>query len=1364
LIILSSQVPKKDKLTTTKTTYGKLLKTVCFSVLLFLIFITHPVISQNYPLYFEHLTRDDGLSSNRVNHITEDSLGFIWFGTEEGLNKYDGYSFESVNDFLVDMNSLQDLAINFILEDLTKPNLWLATRNGLIYFNRYQNKFEKLPGTDLDNTTASSNITSLCFDKAGNLWIATINGLYMRDHKTQRIKALIKSGKGKYSKILTVYHDQKNRMWIGSNSGIFLFNEKSQTFKKYFDLPDMKMVTIITEDRKGNFWIGTDQSGLFIGTDKNGGTLLKRLSKKNGKLASNRIYGIIKNTPDSYFVLVRDGGLYEYNYEDDHLKYYPYDIHNPDGINSTALITGFKSSNNIIWIGTYNSGVNYLDKSQKRFILYHVNFKEDGLFNNNIRALAEDSEGYVWIGTKEGGGLSRFDKSKGTFRNYIKSDRPGGLLDDYIFSICELDKNELLIGTFREGLARFNKKTEKFVYYTHQKDNYNSLSDNRVYVIFKDKKGTVWVGNYFDLQTFDPKTGLFKTLEGIFRPRCFWQHQNQLWIGTRGDGIYALDDQYRILHHFTYNPADSTGLSSDDIYTIRGSGDTLWFGTRHGLNRLILSKNQLHTFTVNDGLPSNWIRGMEIDNQGNIWVSTSKGLSKLDMNTGKFHNYDVRDRLQGNEFERYVSLKTHDGYLLFGGHNGFNIFKPEDITDNTSIPPVYITDISLFNKSLKPGINGSPLKNDILFTDNLILNYDQSAITFHYVALNYTSPEKNHYKYILEGFEEKWNDAGTNTFAVYTNIPPGKYTFKVTGSNNDNYWNTKGASLNITVTPPFWKTGWAYFFYFLLIASIIYTVRRIVIFRIEQNKLLEYERLDKERLKEMNQSKLRFFTNISHEFRTPLTLISGPLEKLQKEKTLDGPHQYLLELVINNVKRLLLLMNELMDFRKAEHGLLKLHISKHDLIENIKESLSCFEEKAKEKQLKITHNFNIPENGEFWYDKNILDKILFNLLSNAIKYTPENGIIKIKLTVNDDGNAFISVANNGKGIPEDKLENIFERFYQLDGDNNLYEGTGIGLTFSKRLIEAHKGTISVESTPDEWTTFTIKFPVRKGLFDEKELSENANQFETASMIKEPVSTEFKTGKTKTKNGRKLLIVEDNDELRDYLKFIFKDFEVLEASNGEKGVKLAKQHLPDIIISDIMMPIMDGLEMCEKIKTDFSTSHIPVVLLTAKTDIQHKIKGVETGADAYIEKPFNTEYLTAVVNNLLEQRERVRKKFSEEPEMEMKDATVCASDRRFIEKAHKVIKENINNPELSVDKLSTELGLSRSQLFRKFNVLFNQKPNELIRKEKLKYAKKLLMTGDYNVNEVAEMAGFKSASYFITSFKKHFGKTPSSFLK
>ena len=1337
---------------------------IFIGVFTFLILGSFHLFSQEYPLYFEHLTRDDGLSSNRVNHIIEDSLGFIWFGTEEGLNKYDGYSFEAVNDLLVDKHSFQDLAINFILEDLTKPNLWLATRKGLIYFNRYQDKFEKLPGTELDNAGASSNITSLCFDKAGNLWIATINGLYIRDHKTRQIKTLIKSGKGNYSKILTVYRDQKNRMWIGSHSGIFLFNENSQTFKKYFDLPDLKMVTIITEDRKGNFWIGTDQSGLFIGTDKNGGTLLKRLSKENGKLASNRIYGIIENTPDNYFVLARDGGLYEYNFSLDKLRYYPYDIHNPDGINSTALITGFKSSNNIIWIGTYNSGVNYLDKSQKRFILYHVNFKENGLFNNNIRALAEDSEGYVWIGTKEGGGLSRFDKKKGIFKNFKKTGRPNGLSDDYIFSICELNPHELLIGTFREGLARFNKKTETFSYYVHRENDYNSLSDNRVYVIFKDKKGTVWVGNYFDLQTFDPKTGLFKTLEGIFRPRCFWQHQNQLWIGTRGDGIYVLDDQYRILHHFTYNPADSTGLSSDDIYTIRGSGDTLWFGTRHGLNRLILSKNQLHTFTVNDGLPSNWIRGMEIDNQGNIWVSTSKGLSKLDMNTGKFHNYDVRDRLQGNEFERYVSLKTHDGYLLFGGHNGFNIFKPEDIIDNTKIPPVYITDVSLFNQSLKPGLKNSPLKNDILFTDHILLNHNQSTITFHYVALNYTSPEKNHYKYLLEGFEEKWNDAGTNTFAVYTNIPPGEYTFKVIGSNNDNYWNTQGASLAVTVNPPFWKTGWAYLIYFLLITAIFYTVRRIIVFRIEQNKLLEFERLDKERLKEMNQSKLRFFTNISHEFRTPLTLISGPLEKLQKEKKWDKSHQYLLELVNNNVKRLLLLVNELMDFRKAEHGLLKLHVSKHDLPKNLQESIACFEEKAKEKHLKISFDIQIPEHFETWYDKSILDKILFNLLSNAIKYTPENGTIKISLTLDENGYAVLSVANSGKGIPKDKLNNIFERFYQVDNDNNLYEGTGIGLTFSKRLIEAHKGTITVESTPNEWTTFTITFPVKKEMFDPKEFSKHEGNHEAGLVFKGPETAYNPTEHSKTANGKKLLIVEDHDELRDYLKFIFKDFTVIEAANGKEGLEKAKKESPDIIISDIMMPLMDGLEMCEKIKTDFSTSHIPVILLTAKADIQHKIKGVETGADAYIEKPFNTEYLKAVVNNLLQQRERIRKKFSEEPDMEIKEATVCASDRKFIEKTRSIIEQNIGNADFSIEMLGKELGLSRSQLFRKFNVLFNLKPNELIKTEKLKYAKKLLLSGNYNVNEVAEMAGFKSTSYFITSFKKHYGKTPSSFLK
>ena len=1331
-------------------------------VILFLLGFNGKLVAQNASLYFNHITRDDGLLSNRVNYISEDSLGFIWFATEEGLEKFDGYGFEAFKDFLLnDKSTIPDNAVNFILEDIRKPNLWIATHQGLIYFDRYKNSFELILSNEFKNQPSETiNITSLCFDRQDNLWIATLNGLFIWNTHTKKLTTLINGNRSTDSRVFTLFVDNRGIIWVGSDKGLFAYNADSKTLQRFY--PEISSVRVIKQDSHHYFWIGTDNAGLFRIDDIHKKGIIQQFSRKNGAFASNRISGIIEDETGMFFILVRDGGLYRYNSKSGEMKFYPYDLHNPDGINSTALITSFKSSQNIIWIGTYNSGVNYLDKAQKKFMLYRANFKSDGLLNNNIRALAEDSQGYIWIGTKEGGGLSRFDKEKGTFKNYPKSNKTNKLHDDYIFSLCEMDNKRMLVGTFREGLAIFNKQKETFKYFTRQKNNSSSLSDNRVYTIFKDIEKTIWVGNYYDLQIFDPVVGTFTTVDGVKRPRCICEESsNMIWVGTKDNGICLVNRDKGLIRKLLNSGSDTNSISSNDVYAlVKDKQDNLWVGTKRGLNKINFTNNTITRYTEKDGLPANWIRGLLIDNKGNIWASTTNGISKFDVKHGIFHNYDVKDRLQGNEFERYVSLKTHDGYMLFGGHNGFNIFKPSEITDNKTIPPIYITGISLLNEKVSIGTKNSPLKKNILFTRHLTLDYNQRVVTINFTALNYTSPEKNHYAYKLDGFVQEWV-SGNNRSAIFTNIPPGDYTFRVIGSNNDGYWNRKGATLAITILPPPWKTTWAYIIYFLLLILIVLLIRKTMIIRIEQKKLLEFERMDKKRIQEINQSKLRFFTNISHEFRTPLTLISSPLNKLLESDNYSEEQNYLFRLINNNVKRLLILVNELMDFRKTEYGQYKLNVSKNDLVEEIEESMECFFEKAGEKGIDIA--FDHPEKPiPVWFDKNILDKVLFNLLSNAVKYTQQNGTIKIKLEIIDKGKARVSISNTGKGIPEDKINNIFDRFFQVQDENQSDSGTGIGLAFSKRLIETHKGLISVKSTPGNLTTFTIEFPVSKEVYQEDEMVQ-ANDDQQKKRFTRLESAYPVPVNEETTGAEKLLIVEDNDELRNYLQTIFSSYSLLVAANGKEGVKLAIEHVPDIIVSDVIMPEMDGIELCATTKSNLITSHIPVILLTAKSDIQHKIKGIETGADAYIEKPFNTEYLLAMVKNILLQRKKLREKFSDEPGHDINEAGINNSDKQFIEKIKQIIEANISSPDFSVEKLSAELGVSRSQLFRKFKALFNLKPNELIRAERLKYAKRLLQQKEYNVNEIAIKAGFASTSYFITSFKKYFGETPSHYL-
>ena len=1324
------------------------------------------LFSQNFTLNFNHLTRDDGLPSNRVNHIMEDSLGFIWFATEEGLSKYDAYNFETFKNFPGSANSLHDVSVDYILEDIKKPNLWIASRQGLVYFDRFKRKFSLVLSKDtLSPDSRNIIINSLCFDKNNVLWIGTSNGLFTWNPPEKKLKTLIKNNGKESSKINTIFKDNKSNIWIGSGKGVFKFDYTDSTFTRYCKDKGINKVRVIMQDSKNNFWIGTENTGLYGFNGAPGKTIKKHISTDNGFSSSNRVFGIIEDTPGKFFVLVRDDGLYLYDENNDKLKYYPYDIYNPEGINSKALITGFKSSQNIIWIGTYNSGVNYLDKARKRFILYKVNFKENGLFNNNIRALAEDSDGYIWVGTKEGGGLSRFDKNKGTFKNYRAGTKNNTLKDDYIFSICELDKKNLLLGTFREGLAIFNKSTDSFSYFKHN-DNKNSLADNRVYVVFKDKEGEIWVGNYINLQKFDPVKKTFKTVNKISRPRCLIQQgKDTLWIGTKDHGIFLFNKKTGTIKRFVNNPNDSNTVSCNDIYALQiDKYGNLWVGTKMGLDKFNLKNNKIYHYNENNGLSSNWVRSLQIDDENNIWISTSNGLNKLDYEKNIFHHYDVQDGLQGNEFEPYVSLKTHDGYLLFGGHNGFNIFKPEEITENKRIPPVYITGLSLFNNKIDVSKDSSLIPGDILFLKNITLKHNQSAITLSYVALNYTSPGKNQYKYKLEGFDNGWIFAGTNRKAVYTNIPPGEYTFRVIGSNNDNYWNTKGASLHITILPPPWKTIWAYIIYIIILTLLFLFFRKIMITRIQQKNLLELERRDKQRIQQMNQTKLRFFTNISHEIRTPLTLISSPLEKLKKDGKLSPDQRYLVEIMSKNTKRLLSLLQELMDFRKAEQGLVKLHITPNNIIKNIEDNIACFEFKIKEKGVTLIFENNTG-NVETWYDKDIFNKIAFNLLSNAVKFVDKGGTIKITVDVSEDGILTFKVANTGKSINEKDYQKIFERFYHVDKADTEVTGTGIGLAFTKRMVEVHKGSINVESNKNGFTVFTVKIPVNKSFYKDEKIGSE----EPISHFTETEDNEIKDipGINGNENGKSksILIVEDSDDLRNYLKTLFeKEFKVYKAKDGKEGLEIAETQMPDIIISDIMMPEIDGIELCARIKQHHATSHIPVILLTAKADVEHKIKGAETGADFYIEKPFDDDYLKAVVNNLILQREKLKRKYSKLNIIEEIDKIENTGDKKFIEKVFEIIKANISNPGFSVEKLARELGMSRTQLFRKFRALFDNNPSEIIKSERMKYARKLLLQNEYNVNEVAERAGFKSTSYFITSFKEYYGETPSRFIQ
>jgi len=714
-------------------------------------------------------------------------------------------------------------------------------------------------------------------------------------------------------------------------------------------------------------------------------------------------------------------------------------------------------------------------------------------------------------------------------------------------------------------------------------------------------------------------------------------------------------------------------------------------------------------------------------------------------------------------------LKTNDGKLLFGGNNGFNIFNPAQIVDKPNTPPIHFIDFKLANKSVAVGGDKSPLTKHINRTDHIDLRHNQSDFTFEFVALNYNSTSRNNYRYRLAGYDEDWIEAGQKHIATYTNINPGEYVFQVEVLNDHGTGNSESKSVKLSIAPPPWKSGWAYTLYILFIGLLVSGLYYFIVKRIEQERLLELERREHERSEQLNQMKLQFFTNISHEFRAPLTLIAAPLEKLLRKSDMDSNQRSNLYAGMHkNAMRLLRLIKQLMDFRKLENNKYNLKIGQGNLELVIQEIVNGFQDFSKEKSIIIDYQYDVKYFGQQWFDHNIIDSVVFNLLSNAIKFSRPRSSIEVLLELRDNSRAIIKVIDHGVGIKQEKIEKIFERFYTDNHDFGEYNGTGIGLAFSQSLVRLHGGEISVQSEPGVETIFTVSLPVDKDSFPNEAFSE----FEK---VKSPIKPHLQGVKIdlsqKTEdvdnegNKRtKVLLVEDNTELRKFLKNHLGNYQILEAGDGVEALEIVNKTMPDLIISDIMMPQMDGVSLCKAVKSSFITSHIPVVLLTAKTDVEHKIEGIENGADAYVEKPFDLGFLEAQIENLLKQRNLLRKRFANQFDVQPSNIVVNKADKYFFEKIENIVQESISDYSFSVEDLGKAMGMSRCQLFRKFKALTDNTPSDFIRAERIKRAKKLLLEGELNVNEVSLEVGFNSNSHFISTFKKYTGLTPKEYSK
>ena len=1355
--------------------------------------------AQQDEINFTALTTKDGLSANTVKTILKDRYGVMWFGTEDGLNKFDGTNFTVYRHKPGDSTSLQANEILALHEDKT-GNLWIGTSGGsLSLYDRKKDAFINFPASGGPNSIDNYVIRSICSDYLGNIWIAHFTGINILDPATKRISRFpLKSGNSGSSSskyCLNLFEDKQRQMWIGTNEGLFRYNPKTKSLTEFLHAGQNPAslsnnnINAIAEDQKGNIWIGTSDGLNMLQPGSNGFITYRQSSDSLRSLSDNFINSIAVDGDKLW--LGTSEGLDIMDTKTGIIKKFSLNYRNMHSLSAKSVQNIYIDRQGIYWVGTIRGGVDKFDKNINLFNYVQSNvFDEKGLNASIVTSFAEDKNGQVFVGT-EGPGLSLFDRKTKLFRHFnIRSTRKSTDKRLLIISMEMTRKQKLVIGTFSDGLFVFDPVSGRYrqmMQGSHMED----LNANDIFSIKEDSKGNLWVGtNGEGINVFNPElkvvvrytphpkmpNDVLLPINGYIRDIAEDRNGN-FWIATHGGGIAFFEPA---TGKFTIYNTTNSKLPVDKVRSIlEDSRGNIWAGTfGGGLSLFNKHTRQFSTFSEKDGLQNNNIYKILEDKNGLIWVSTNKGISSLDINTKKINNYNYHNGIQNNNFVQGSGIRLTSGELFFGGLEGFNYFNPAFLKKNSNVPSVLLTDLRISNKSVAPSADG-PITEHISIAKVINLDYKQNfALSF--VGLNYTSPEQNQYAYKLEGFDKDWNYVGSATTAPYTNLDPGEYVFRVRASNNDGVWNDKGSSIKIYVHPPFWRTTLAYIIYTLVILGLLLYIRYKGIQKIrkkfaqEQERLhAEQERKETERIRELDRLKIRFLTNLSHEFRTPISLILGPVDTLltqEKNEKSSGR----LHMIKRNARRLLNLVNQLLDFRKMEEHELKLQASEGELIAFVQEVADSFKDISERKKIDFVCNSQIDQLYTV-FDHDKIERILFNVLSNAFKFTLKGGHVRLELEKENHRSTpsltwiSMKVRDTGIGVPEDKKEKIFERFFQnTTASSILNQGTGIGLSITKEFVKMHGGTIEVESEQGKGTTFIIHLPFIPLAAPQKvneALLEITEPTAEPSQTKEPINqireVESLNNKTETPS---ILLVEDNDDFRFYLKDNLRlHYKVFEAANGKEGWQKALGHHPQLIVSDISMPHMTGIELSRKIKSDKRTCHIPVILLTALTGEEDQIKGLETGANDYITKPFNFEVLNAKIKNLLVLNSTLKTTYSKQIRVLTPEIEIESEDEKLLAMVTRYLEENLTDMQLSVENLSRHVGMSRSSLYSKLLELTGQTPVEYIRSVKLDKAAVLLEKSDMNVAQIAYSVGFSTPNYFAKSFKAKFNMLPSVFM-
>lgn len=1334
-----------------------------------------------YPQSGKLFSVDKEISSSLIQHVFQDHHGIIWISTADGLNRYDGSKFTIYKKNNKDSTSLLHNYVRLLFED-SKRRIYVGFFNGLQQYNYATDTFHEIDLILEDGNKFPAHVTSILERYNGDILIATSgHGIFLFNPDSDITRAYQVTRFVPSYLVSCLYEDSDENLWIATQDKGLFRATKGQQLKNYFVSEESGNIYSLCEDDQGNLYAGSIATGLYI-YNKRSDSFEQVPSGNNSSIAINRLY---RSKSGEIFIGTEGEGLKIFNPERKKISEGNVSLNAFDFSKSKVhSIMEDKAGN--MWFGIYQKGVALLPAKTNNFRYYgYKSIKNNVVGSNNVVSVHKDHDGTLWVGTDGDGiyGVGSCGEQKAHFNNSISS------IPSSIFSIYEDSFDNLWIGSYDKGLAKMDPETGHCEYMNHVLKNGTSQIP-RIFSITEDNHKGLWIASLgsglyrMDLNTHEaehynaPNGVEYRTDANILHNNwinCILSTRDEkLYIGTF-DGLGCLDLKTR---SFTAAYGTNRLLSGNIIQSLyEDSQGTIWIGTSDGLMTLDPNSRQTQIYTMDDGLPSNVICAIREDSLKNLWISTNYGISKMNRASKSFINYYSDDGLQGNEFSNGAAYVDSDGEIIFGGINGVTLFKPHEITGQGKKLEVRITGFYLHNQPVKQGMKSGSyeiITSSIMDAETFHLSHYDNSFTIEFSAMEFNNPERITYMYSLNN-EEDWIilRPGTNSI-TFSNLSPGKYTFNVRAKDYDVYSAVK--TISVIVHSAWYASAWAKLLYGLTAILISY----IVLQQARQRHRTRQKIQEHINAKRINESKLQFFINIAHEIRTPMTLILSPLKKLiNKDK--DRERQRAYAMMNRNSERILHLINQLMDIQKIDRGQMLLKFQETEIVEFIHDLCYVFDEQTQAKQIELLY-FHEMDKLHAWVDPHNFDKVIMNVLSNALKFTPPNGKICVDLSIGTNKKSAslalshyfqIVISDSGIGIPQNELGRVFDCFYQARATKHSFsEGTGIGLHLTRSIVELHHGTITAENNADgPGCRFIIRLPLGTGHLKPDDTQGNPTPEQKNKypfpLFPPPPLVDVPGVKIKSKSKHRILVVDDDKEIRQYIcDEMATDYHVASCADGKEALSMILKNTPDLIISDIMMPEIDGITLCRKIKQNVNINHIPVVLLTAKSDEEDNLEGLGIGADAYIVKPFNIEILKKTVQNIIRNREILRNNFSgnQQQKDKVRDVTLNSPDEKLLKKIMNTINENIANPSLNVEMLSHEIGISRVHLHRKLKELTNQSTRDLIRNIRLQQAAKLLSEKSLNISEVAFAVGFTNIAHFSNAFKEFYGMSPTTYME